>query len=364
LLEALKTFKKAMVKTILLIEDNDEIRDNTSEMLELAGYKVHSASNGKLGVEKALEIKPNLVICDIMMPVMDGYGVLQIFMHNPELSVVPFIFLTAKTERSDIRKGMEMGADDYLTKPFSEAELLSAVESRLRRAENLKKSNTSQEDFDSFWDEAKADTDLQNLTIDRKVFQYKKKQIIYSEGNEANKLYFIKKGKVKTYQSNADGKEFITGIFCAGEFFGYISILEDNHHTDSAETLEECEIITIPKNDFLTILHKKQHVAQKFIKMLAGSVAEKEKFLVGMAYNSLRKRIADTLVILYNKYKQESSATGLGIQISRDNLASIVGTATESLIRTLSDFKQEGYIEINEGKIMIKDEKKLANLRY
>ena len=82
-----------------------------------------------------------------------------------------------------------------------------------------------------------------------------------------------------------------------------------------------------------------------------------------MAYNSLRKRIADTLVALYQKYKQEQP-TNMGIQISRDNLASIVGTATESLIRTLSDFKQEGYIEINEGKIVIKDEKKLANLKY
>lgn len=354
-----------MAKSILLIEDNDEIRDNTSEMLELASYKVYTANNGKVGVEKALEVKPDLVICDIMMPVMDGYGVLQIFMHNPELSVTPFIFLTAKTERTDIRKGMEMGADDYLTKPFSEAELLSAVESRLRRSENLKKSIVSTEDFESFWNEAKADTDLQNLTIDRKVFHYKKKQIIYSEGNEANKLFFIKKGKVKTYQSNADGKEFITGIFCEGDFFAYIPILEESSYTDSAETLEECEIITVPKNDFLTVLHKKQSVAQKFIKMLAGSVSEKEKFLVGMAYNSLRKRIADALVALYHKYKQEQSSNiDAGIQISRDNLASIVGTATESLIRTLSDFKQEGYIEINEGKIFIKDERKLANLKY
>jgi DNA-binding response OmpR family regulator len=352
------------MKSILLIEDNDEIRENTAEMLELAGYRVYTAENGKIGVEKALETKPDLVICDIMMPVMDGYGVLQIFMHNPELSIIPFMFLTAKTERTDIRKGMEMGADDYLTKPFSEAELLSAVESRLKRAETLKKSVTTTEDFESFWDEAKADTDLQNLLTDRKVFTYKKKQIVYSEGNEATKLYFIKKGKIKTYQSNSDGKEFITGIFCSGDFFAYIPILEESVYTDTAEALEECEIISVPKNDFLALLHRKQSVAQKFIRMLAGSIAEKEKFLVGMAYNSLRKRIADTLVALYNKYKQDQQGNSIGIQISRDNLASVVGTATESLIRTLSDFKQEGYIEINEGKIIIKDEKKLAHLKY
>lgn len=347
------------MKTILLIEDNDDIRENTAEMLELAGYRIQTAENGKVGVEKALEAKPDLVICDIMMPVMDGYGVLQIFMHNPELSVVPFIFLTAKTERSDIRKGMEMGADDYLTKPFSEAELLGAVESRLKRSENLKKNTTSEADFESFWSETKADADLQNLLTDRKVFNYKKKQIIYAEGNEANKIYFVKKGKIKTYQSNADGKEFITGIFCEGDFFAYIPVLEDTAHTDTAETLEECELISIPRNDFLTLLHQKQSVAQKFIRMLAGAVAEKEKFLLGMAYNSLRKRVADALISLWEKYKNTA-----GMQISRDNLASVVGTATESLIRTLSEFKQDGLIEITEGKIIIKNAQKLANLKY
>lgn len=347
------------MKTILLIEDNDDIRENIAEMLELAGYRIQTAENGKVGVEKALENKPDLVICDIMMPVMDGYGVLQIFMHNPELSVVPFIFLTAKTERSDIRKGMEMGADDYLTKPFSEAELLGAVESRLKRSENLKKSTTSETDFETFWNESKADTDLQNLLTDRKIFNYKKKQIIYSEGNEANKIYFVKKGKIKTYQSNADGKDFITGIFCEGDFFAYIPVLEDTPHTDTAETLEECELISIPKNDFLALLHQKQSIAQKFIRMLAGAVAEKEKFLLGMAYNSLRKRVADTLILLSEKYKNTK-----GMQISRDNLASVVGTATESLIRTLSEFKQDGLIEIAEGKIIIKNAQKLANLRY
>ncbi|MDX1903035.1 MAG: response regulator [Thermonemataceae bacterium] len=352
-----------MLKTILLIEDNEEIRENTAEMLELAGYTVSTAENGKIGVEKALEQKPDLVICDIMMPIMDGYGVLQIFMHNPELSLVPFIFLTAKTERADIRKGMEMGADDYLTKPFTESELLGTVESRLKRAESMKKIQPSSDEFESFLDEAKADSELKNLLTDRKIFIYKKKQIIYAEENEANKIFFIKKGKVKTYQTNLDGKDFITGIFCEGDFFGYVPILENTLHTDTAETLEDCEIISVPRNDFLTLIHQKHSVAQKFIRMLAGSVIEKEKFLLGMAYNSLRKRIADTLVALHQKYQTEKSA-GVGIQISRDNLASMVGTATESLIRTLSDFKQEGYIEINEGKILIKDEKKLANLRY
>src|SRR6478752_4177407 len=125
------------MRHILLIEDNDEIRENTAEILELANYKVDTAANGKLGVEKALKTTPDLIICDIMMPVLDGHGVLHLLQKNEILKNVPFIFLTAKAERGDFRKGMEMGADDYITKPFDDIELLNAVEVRLKKMEIL-----------------------------------------------------------------------------------------------------------------------------------------------------------------------------------------------------------------------------------
>ena len=118
------------MKKILLIEDNDDIRSNTAEILELSNYKVIVAENGKIGVEKAIEHRPDLIICDIMMPVLDGYGVLHAVHKNEAIKNTPFIFLTAKTERGDFRKGMELGADDYITKPFSGTELLNAIDSR------------------------------------------------------------------------------------------------------------------------------------------------------------------------------------------------------------------------------------------
>src|SRR6185436_19212243 len=127
------------MKTILLIEDNEDIRENTAEILELSNYKVIVAENGKIGVEKALEHKPDLIICDIMMPVLDGYGVLHAVHRNETIKNTPFIFLTAKSERSDFRRGMESGADDYITKPFSGTELLEAVDSRLKKFALLKK---------------------------------------------------------------------------------------------------------------------------------------------------------------------------------------------------------------------------------
>src|SRR5580765_6353553 len=121
------------MKSVLVIDDNADIRDNTAEILELAGYKTFTAENGKKGVELAQKEKPELIICDIMMPELDGYGVLHLLRKNAETENIPFIFLTAKTERGDFRKGMEMGADDYITKPFDDIELLNAIEVRLKK---------------------------------------------------------------------------------------------------------------------------------------------------------------------------------------------------------------------------------------
>ena len=105
---------------VLLIEDNEELRENTAEILELAGYSVEVAENGKIGVQKAFNDTPNIILCDIMMPVLDGYGVRQMLNDNEKTRYIPFIFLTAKADKSDFRKGMNLGADDYLTKPFEE----------------------------------------------------------------------------------------------------------------------------------------------------------------------------------------------------------------------------------------------------
>ena len=126
------------MKKILLIEDNEALRDNTAEILSLANYEVSTAENGKVGVEMAMANPPDLIICDIMMPVLDGYGVFQIISKNLELQHIPFIFLSAKSERNDLRKGMEMGADDYITKPFSDSELINAIRARLEKTKLLK----------------------------------------------------------------------------------------------------------------------------------------------------------------------------------------------------------------------------------
>lgn len=350
------------MKHLLLIEDNNEIRENTAEILELAGYKVRTAENGKIGVELALEHKPDLIICDIMMPVLDGYGVLHLLNKNPDLTGIPFIFLTAKAERSDFRKGMEMGADDYITKPFSDIELLNAVESRLRKTELLSKNfNADAEGMQQMLHEFNGKDPLKDLASDRNINHYKKKQPIYTEGNHPNRLYYVQKGKIKTCKTNDAGKELTIGLFNEGDFFGYNALLEETVYKETAEAIEDSEVAIIPKEDFENLLHSSREVTHKFIKLLAKNVTEKENQLLGLAYNSLRKRVADALLALQAKYKKESQDK-FSIHISREDLANIAGTATESLIRTLSDFKSESLIEIKDGNIIITNEKKLENM--
>ena len=350
------------MKHLVLIEDNDEIRENTAEILELAGYKVRTAPNGKIGVEMALQEKPDLIVCDIMMPVLDGYGVLHLINKNPELSGIPFIFLTAKTERSDFRKGMEMGADDYITKPFTDIELLNAIEWRLKKSELLKKEyESSARGMQQMLHEFSGKNALQDLTADRNTNHYKKKQIIYTEGNHPNRLYFIQRGKVKTFKSNDDGKELTVGLFNEGDFLGYTALLEESVYKESAEAMDDTEVAIIPREEFDELMRNNREVTQKFIKMLARNITEKEEQLLGLAYNSLRKRVADALITLQNKYRTEADVH-FSIHISREDLANIAGTATESLIRTLSDFKSEKLVDIKEGNIIILNEKKLAAL--
>jgi diguanylate cyclase (GGDEF)-like protein len=120
------------MKKILVIEDEDFVRENIVELLDAEGFEVISAENGHDGVDLAKAMVPDLIVCDVMMPILDGYGVLTALRQESSTAAVPFIFLTAKAAKADFRQGMELGADDYLTKPFTRAELLGAIASRLK----------------------------------------------------------------------------------------------------------------------------------------------------------------------------------------------------------------------------------------
>ncbi len=350
------------MEKILIIEDNESIRENTAEILQMTNYNVFSAENGKIGVEVALREDPDLILCDIMMPVLDGYSVLHMLRKNASTKNTPFIFLTAKSERDDFRKGMELGADDYISKPFNETELLKAVECRLKKVKLLKEEY--KHDLDGIHTLLKAQTGkdlLNDLVSGRNINKYKKKQIVFSEGNRPSNLFYIRKGTVKTFKTNDFGKELVTGLFKKNEFFGYIALLQNNNYQHTAMAMEETELAIIPREDFEELIDGSHEVSRKFIQILAKNISEDENKLLALAYNSLRKKVADALIILFEKYKNEDDEK-LAINITRDNLATIAGTAIESLIRTLGDFKHEKLIDIKDGVITILNKRKLQNL--
>ncbi|MDR3716386.1 MAG: response regulator [Puia sp.] len=352
------------MRRLLVIDDHDDIRENIAEILTLAGYEAMTAPNGKRGVETALQEKPDLVICDIMMPELDGYGVLHLLRKNAATENTPFIFLTARTERGDFRKGMEMGADDYITKPFDDIELLNAIEIRLKKYDILQGGYAADE---------KGVGNLLNdlnssglLNIDPTLYELEeipKKLSLYLEGRRPKFLYYLKKGKIKAFRVHEDGKEYITNLYTAGDFIGYLPLLEDRSYEDTAVVLEDAELALIPRDEFLSAVYNDIHIATKFIRLIAQNVKEKEERLLSLAYGSLRKRVAAALVDINAKFNK-SGATPAGLDISREDIAQYVGTATESLIRTLSDFKAEKLVEIKEGKIRITDLAKLKNLLY
>jgi CRP-like cAMP-binding protein len=256
---------------------------------------------------------------------------------------------------------MEMGADDYITKPFTDIELLNAIDSRLKKVSILKKEYSPdpeglQEMINEF-----AGKSLDQITENRDENVYKRKQVIYMEGNHPYKLFFVKEGKVKTFISNDDGKVLTTGLFAKNDFFGYTALLEGTVYKETAETIDESVIIDIPAGEFQKLLNENSDVSRKIIKILSKNISEKEQQLLNIAYNSLRKRVATSLVTLMHKYGKGTD-DNFSINLSREDLANIAGTATESLIRTLSDFKTEKLIDIQGSKILILNEKKLEGM--
>ena len=351
-----------MKKKILVIEDNYDMRDNIAEILELANYDVFIAENGKIGVAKAQEIHPDLIICDVMMPELDGYGVLYLLSKNPVTARIPFIFLSAKAEKEDLRKGMNLGADDYLTKPFEEMDLLNAIEGRLKKSEIINTNfENSPEGLNAFFSEARGTAALQELSENRKTKIYRKKDMIYLEGNYPHALYYINRGKVKVFKTNEEGKELILSIHNQGEFIGYLPLLQDCDYQDSAGAMEETELTIISKDDFNHLVNSNKDVSLKFIKMLSNEIIEKEEELIKFAYNTVRKRVAEGILKIASKYPNPQVEP---FPVSREDLANIVGTAPESVIRVLSEFKEDNLIKTAGRKLIITDKEGLERVRF
>lgn len=350
------------MKKILVIEDNLEVRENLCEILELDSYEVVSAENGKMGVEMAIEQQPDLILCDVMMPLLDGFGVLKILNKNPQVNHIPLIFLTAKAEKDDMRKGMGLGAEDYITKPFDDVELLEAIDIRLKKAERIQKvfEQSAEAPIKHFYSEVTAKQELENLSLDAEVRKFKPKDLLYEEGQHPRSLFLLLSGRVKIFQTNEYGKELIIQVLDAGDYFGYSPLIKDTSYTNSATCISDSEIRLIPKEDFFLLLYSNRDFSAQFIKLLASKAEETEKQLIDLAYSSVRRKVANAILSFINN--KDIGEGAVKIHATRDDLASKAGTAKETLIRTLSDFKKEGLVELESKSILIRDPNALENL--
>lgn len=350
------------MKKILLIEDDTVVRENTAELLELSNYEVITAADGKIGVVEAKRHLPDIIVCDIMMPELDGYGVLNVLSRQKETKQIPFIFLSAKTERSDIRKGMDLGADDYLTKPFNESELISAIESRLAKVAILRENSEKTNNDESNEHEGliKNLNQLKNYFTDNaEEHTYKTGEEIYYEGYNSSYVFLIYKGVVKNYKIDEQGKELITSIYKSDDFFGFSSLTHNMPYQETATAMEDTEVFRLAKTEFKSILQQNPSISLELIDYLTDNVTEIKDQLLQMAYSSVRKKTANTILQFTEKINKTSEGS---IRISRNDLASVAGIATETFIRTLSGLKKDGLIDIEGRNIRIIDLDKLKSV--
>ena len=351
-----------MMKKVLLIEDDAVLRGNTAELLELLNYQVIVASNGKIGLEQAINHHPDIIVCDIMMPEMDGYDVLEVLSNDAHTKYIPFIFLSAKTERQDVRKGMNLGADDYITKPFSEEELVSAIESRLAKVSILKEFNTNVEHGEV---ENNA-TDIRTLNdlklffeAHGKSFDFEQGDIIYNEGQNSNYIFLIREGVVKCHRFDEQGKELTTALHKNLDIFGYTSFIQNIPYQETSTAIRNVELLGISKDQLKQVLDANHNVTLELIQLLTDDLKVVKDQLLQMAYSSVKKKTASTILKFAERLNHKP---GDPIKISRGDLASVAGIATETLIRSLSDFKKEGLIEIDGRNIRILDIQKLQDI--
>lgn len=349
------------MKKIVLIEDNEDVRENIAEILELSSYKVFPASNGKEGVKQVQENLPDLILCDIMMPELDGYGVLKILSNNPKTANIPFVFLTAKSEKGDFRKGMDLGADDYLVKPFEDIQLLNAVELRLHKVKNGT-SDLPLEDYESFYSKEKAEIAINQLFNKANPEFIDRKDMLFACGAKPRFIYKIVEGQFKTYEINNDGKELITGLYADGDLIGLADIFDAKHYNECARSITKTKFVKVMRSDLLKLIYENRDVAMYFYRKLAFSVNIRKFRLINLAYNSVRQRTADSILWIDDIFNKKHQYP-FKFSFSREDLACLVGTAKESVIRQLASLKEDKLIDTNSSEITLIDRKSLESIR-
>lgn len=344
---------------ILVIEDDVCLRDNTKEILELAGYSVLMAENGQKGIQLALSKKIDLILCDIIMPVVDGYSVLRELSSVPRTQKIPFIFLTAKSDLKDIRKGMILGADDYIVKPFDENELLETIRTRFAKLAILKSEKMASAENEI--------TEIRNIQELKEFFlkrgeqiSLNKKEVLFSENQFASYVYFLQKGLIKTYSIEEYGKELITGIYRNESFVGLYSFNDNISYPEGALAIESSQLFRLPSTLILKIFRLNPQLTLQWAQELSEEVIDLKNHLLQTAYSTVLRKTINTILDFSEKMKFKKNDL---VKISRGDLASVAGITKESFIRSLSTLKDDGLINVNGRNIEILNMDELKKIR-
>lgn len=343
------------MKKILVIDDQPVFRSSLVSLIEMANYEVYQAENGKEGVETALNVLPDLILCDVIMPELDGFGVQKLLQSREETRNIPFIFLSAKDTPNAIRQGMQTGSDDYLTKPVNQTDLLTTIDVRISKSiRNQEKEIDSRSKIFSGAEHFFL-TDIKELSVNAREKHLAKKEKVYHEGDVAYFVYWVISGTIKTSKTDYYGKSYITDIYTAGSFFGHLPFQSHAEYSESASALEPTVVGIIPKIDFLEAIFRKPQLNNYLLQYTSQQLIDKNNRMLQLAYASVRERVALALL------KHSSITSGeLNLpSVSREDLACLVGTTKESLVRTLSEMKRDGLLEMNGREICVKSPQEL-----
>lgn len=326
-----------MTGAILLIEDQQSVRENIAELLELAGHRVLQAENGIEGIRMAKMHLPDLVLCDIMMPELDGYGVAEVLGRQPETSRIPLIFLTARADAADFRKGLSKGAVDYISKPFQSHELLETIEMRLKREHPQRRAEAGRAAWNNWVIGLQSDHPATLQGAQLQVLKLDKGSNLYAEGDSSRFVWFIKSGYIKQERLDSKGKKLCLRMLGPGDFTGWTGDFEHGMHEEDATCITAAEVIRIAQSDVHEAFLERPELALELHRRTHETSKEFESAALSLAYGTARENTARALLRF-----ALPSPDGLIIRLSREDLANSVGMASESIIRTLAGFKQDG----------------------
>ena len=200
-----------------------------------------------------------------------------------------------------------------------------------------------------------SDDQFDFLNYEKSIVQLHKGQVLFLQDTKPHGLYCIKKGKIKIFRRGSEGKEQIVRLAADADVVGYRALLSEESYQCGAAALEDTTLCYVPRQALKQIMENNVIIYKKMISLLSNDLKNAESKISELAQKPVRERVAETLMVLKNKYGLEADGATLNVVLSREEMANLVGTATESLIRILSDFRKEGIIELDHKKIRIVD---------